>query len=140
MADLEVVTGPGGEPRPAAVMAGGLLGSWSATRWQYTRQGEPAQVIDLVCDLHGNLTLSLSQGNFILTWQVPGIRGQSIGGGCTVVSDQLEFVVPWSGWSEAVAFHLGAGELSLRSDNSAWDFEGRGHEEPAGFVAVFVKL
>lgn len=125
---------------PGAAMDGGLLGSWSATRWQYTRRGDAVRVSDLVCDLRGNLTLSLSPGSFILTWQVPGIGSQSIGGGCTVVADQLEFVVPWSGWSEAVAFHLGAGELSLRSDNSAWDFEGHGREEPAGFVAVFVKL
>lgn len=121
-------------------MAGGLLGSWSATRWQYSRRNEPVQVIDLVCDRRGNFTLSLSPGSFILTWQIPGLGSRSIGGACRVQGEEIEFVVPGQGWEETVSFHLGAGELSLRAESSAWDFEGHGREEPAGFVAVFVKL
>jgi hypothetical protein len=131
---------PGGSFGPAAAMEGGLLGSWSATRWQYSRRNDPVQMIDLVCDRRGNFTLSLSPGSFILTWQIPGLGSRSIGGACRVQSHEIELVVPGQGWVETVSFHLGAGELSLRAESSAWDFEGHGREEPAGFVAVFVNL
>jgi hypothetical protein len=131
---------PGGSFGPAAAMEGGLLGSWSASRWQYSRRGEPVQLIDLVCDQRGNITLSLSQGTYVLAWDIPGNGSRSVGGACTVAGDQIEFGARGTDAVERVTFHLGSETLSLRCEASAWDFGGNGREEPADFVAVFVKL
>ncbi len=129
---------PSGAPAPAVFFTG-LLGSWSATRWQYARRGQPGAVVDAICDLRGSITLSLSPGYYILTWEIPGVGAHSIGGGFTVVDNAIEFALPGRGPVESIAFHLGAEELTLESEQSAWDFDGRG-EETASFVAVFVKL
>ena len=128
------------EEPASALFFTGLLGSWSATRWQYTRRAQPEAVVDAICDLRGTITLSLSPGYYILTWEIPGVGARSIGGGCNIKDNQIEFLLPARGWVESVAFQVGAGELTLRSDASAWDFDGRGREESALFVAVFVKL
>ena len=118
---------------------GALLGSWSATRWQYTSRARPERLVDVVCDLRGTVTLSLSEGTFILAWDIAGSGGQSIGGTYTVRDQELELAPSDAGAVEKVAFRLGLDELSLRSAESAWDFDG-GQEEPADFVAVFVRL
>jgi hypothetical protein len=52
-----------GEPDPAIAR---LLGSWSATRWQYTSQARPDVTADVVCDLGGSVTLSLSAATYVL--------------------------------------------------------------------------
>ena len=130
----------GDGPAIGTVPEGGLLGSWSATRWHYTSRDLPGRAIDVVCDLRGTVTLSLSAGTYVLTWDVPGRGGQSIGGAWLVRDDDVEFSPAGSASLESVAFHLGTDELSLRTDDSAWDFSGDGVEEPAGFVAVFVRL
>jgi hypothetical protein len=130
----------GDGPAIGTVPEGGLLGSWSATRWHYTSRDTPGRAIDVVCDLRGTVTLSLSAGTYVLTWDVPGRGGQSIGGAWLVRDDDVEFSPAGSASLESVAFHLGTDELSLRTDDSAWDFSGDGVEEPAGFVAVFVRL
>jgi hypothetical protein len=124
----------------AASAEGGLLGSWSATRWQYTSRHQAVQMVDVVCDLRGNVTLSLSQGTYVLAWDIPGNGSRSIGGFCAVGAEEIEFAAPGRDAVERVTFHLGTETLSLRCEASAWDFDGHGQEEPADFVAVFVKL
>lgn len=134
-------TGPPAPGQGAGAPAeGGLLGSWSATRWQYTNRFQGEQMVDVVCDLRGNVTLSLSQGTYVLAWDIPGNGSRSIGGSCAVGADQIEFATPGTDTVERVTFHLGSETLSLRCEASAWDFDGKGREEAADFVAVFVKL
>lgn len=119
---------------------GALLGSWSATRWQYASRSRPGHAVDVVCDLRGTVTLSLSAGTYVLAWSIAGLGSQSLGGTYATRDHQLEFAVPSGELRETVEFRLGADALSLRGAESAWDFDGDGHEEPAEFVAVFVRL
>ncbi len=130
----------GRDPSERSPSDGALLGSWSATRWQYTSRERPERVIDVVIDLRGTVTLSLTAGTYILAWDVVGRGSQSIGGTYAANGHELEFAQPGADVKERVGFRLGADELSLRGAESAWDFEGNGHEEPADFVAVFVRL
>ena len=119
----------------------GLLeGSWSATRWHYTSRLEPARMVDVVTDLRGTVTLSLSGGAFILAWDIPGRGGRSVTGQWERHGNALEYSWPGVEGVERAAIRLGAQELSLSSESSAWDFDGDGVMEPAGFVGVFVKL
>lgn len=115
-----------------------LLGSWSATRWQYSSNLRADRAVDLVCDLRGSVTLSLGPEGFVLTWVLEGGERQAIGGGYAVQGGEIEFSA--RGAPERAEYHLGSVELSLSSDASAWDFDGDGEEEPARFVAVFVRL
>jgi hypothetical protein len=39
-----------------------------------------------------------------------------------------------------IQWHLADGALTLRADASSCDFDGTGTEEPAGFLAVLVRL
>jgi hypothetical protein len=116
-----------------------LLGSWSATRWQYASRAHPEKVVDVVCDLGGSVTLSLSAGTYILTWDVSGRGGQSIGGALTVLGDHLALLAPDATEAASVLYRLAAQTLALSTDTSGWDFDGNG-EEPADFVAVLVRL
>jgi hypothetical protein len=112
-------------------------GSWSATRWQYAGRDRPERVVDVVCDLGGTVTLSLTAGTYILSWSVPGNGDHGVGGVLRVEGDRLILVQPGGALAQEVVFHLADRTLSL-SGVSDWDF-GDG-EEPADFVAVLVRL
>ena len=120
-------------------MAAGLLGTWSATRWQYLSRHHDTHAVDLVCDLRGAVTLSLSPGTFILSWDIPGHGSRTVGGQYVVRERAIEFASSAKDVSDAVWYRLGVDELSLQSEESAWDF-GDGAEELALFVAVFVRI
>lgn len=129
----------GRDPSERSPSDGALLGSWSATRWQYTSRERPDRVVDVVIDLRGTVTLSLTAGTYILAWDIGNQGSQSIGGTYAARGHELEFAQR-ADLREHVGFRLGADELSLKGAESAWDFDGNGHEEPADFVAVFVRL
>jgi len=137
---------PSGQP-PADPIAEGtalplpaLLGSWSATRWEYRRHDQPDGAIDVVCDLAGTVTLSLSADRYILAWSLAVTERQTIGGSYSLSGDSLEFMVGGPEPPERPAFRLCTQELSLSSEWSGWDFDGDGAEALASFVAVFVRL
>jgi len=127
-------------PAQAQTVDGALEGSWSATRWHYTSRRDPARTVDLVIDLRGTVTLSLSAGTYILAWDVPGRGRRSVSGRWARRGDSLEYSWPGADGMERAAIRLGREELSLSTEASAWDFDGNGDVEPAGFVGVFVKL
>jgi len=136
----------GGEDRPVPAAAGDrhsadgeLMGSWSATRWQYASRTRPDRIVDLVCDLHGSVTLSLSAGACVLTWDVPGHSSGSIGGAVALKDGALILRLHGADEADSVRYRVAAQTLALSSDGSAWDFGGDG-EEPAEFVAVLVRL
>ncbi len=117
-----------------------LIGSWAAVRWQYTSRREPRRTVDVVTDLAGSVTLSLTEGTYVLTWGVGGQGGQSIGGTfARAEGGWLELTPLGASGVERVAFRLTSDTLALSSDASDWDFDGSG-EEPADFVAVLVRL
>lgn len=116
-----------------------LLGSWSATRWQYASKVHHEHRVDVVVGLRGSVTMSLSAGAFVITWDVPGREGGSIGGLVTVKEGELLLRPHGAGESDVVQYRLAALTLVLNGGESAWDFDGRG-EEPADFVAVLVRL
>ena len=118
-------------------MDGALLGSWSATRWQYTSRAQ--RTVDVVCDLGGTVTLSLSAHSYVLTWSVTGQTSRSVGGALAVVGDHLDFLAQGAEQRESVTYRLGGETLALSSDATGWDFDGSG-DEPAAFVAVLVRL
>ena len=117
-----------------------LFGSWSATRWQYTSVADPERVVDVVCDLGGSVTLSLSVAAFILTCDVAGRGRWSLAGACVVTGDELQLTVDGANEPDVVRTRGAGATLSLRSDASAWDFDGSGRDEAAAFVAVLVRL
>jgi hypothetical protein len=126
-------------PASAGSSEAGLLGGWSATRWEYTRARDPGTSVDLVCDLGGSVSLSLSAGRFILTCEVAGRGSLTVSGQFLTQDDQLHFTALESGTPQTVRFHQVDRTLSLYSAASAWDFDGQG-EQPAEFVAVLVRL
>ena len=130
--------GAGAEGGPEGQRAeGGLLGSWSATRWQYTSRAQ--LTVDVVCDLGGTVTLSVSAGSYVLTWSVAGQASRSVGGALAVAGDRIALRPQGADQAEAVTYRLAGETLALSSDASQWDFDGSG-EEPAAFVAVLVRL
>ena len=126
--------------RGAADGGGTLLGSWSATRWQYTSRTEPPLSMDVICDLGGTVTLSLSAGTYVLTYDVARRGSRSQGGSCALEGNQLQLTPEGSGDPDVVQFRIAAETLSLTAESSAWDFDNDGEEEAADFVAVLVRL
>ena len=117
----------------------GLLGSWSATRWQYTSRATPDRVVDVVTGLGGSVTLSLSAQAYVLTWAVPGLGDGTIGGALAIEDGRLALIPAGAGLAESLAFRLASATLALSCDASSWDFDGSG-EVRADFVAVLVRL
>jgi hypothetical protein len=95
--------------------------------------------VDVVCDLGGSVSLSLSDGRFILTCDIPGRGSLTVSGQFQVEGGKLHFTALESATPQGVRFHQVDRTLSLHSDGSAWDFDGQG-EQPAEFVAVLVRL
>jgi hypothetical protein len=124
-------SGPAGHP---------LFGGWSATRWQYSSAADPARTVDVVTDLSGSITLSLAATAFILAFDIGGREKHSVSGTCEVRGDELLLVHEGTDREERVAFHQIGDTLSLRSDASGWDFDGKGQDQNAAFVAVLVRL
>ncbi|HXY70366.1 MAG TPA: hypothetical protein VEH62_13025 [Gemmatimonadales bacterium] len=117
-----------------------LSGGWSATRWEYASRAAPERIVDVVCDLRGSVTLSLTATAFILAFDVAGRGKHSVAGACEVAGDELRLRPDGAPEPERVAFHQSGDTLSLRSDGSGWDFDGTGQEQAAAFVAVLVRL
>lgn len=130
---------PDARPDDRMGHAHGLSGSWSATRWQYTSRARPEVAVDVVCDLGGTVTLSLSEGAYVLTWDVPGSASGSAGGVLAMSDGRLNLTAQGAGEAESVRVHVAGPTLALSCEGSAWDFDGSG-EESAGFVAVLVRL
>jgi hypothetical protein len=117
-----------------------LFGGWSATRWQYTSLTPPERVADLVADLGGSVTLSLTASAFILAFDVAGRGPHSVSGTCEVRGDQLLLRAEGADTPHAVRFRQNGDTLSLQSDVSGWDFDNSGEDQAAAFVAVLVRL
>ena len=128
----------GAPPGGAAVHP--LVGGWSATRWQYSSTAEPVRTVDVVTDLRGSITLSLAAAAYILAFDVAGLRKHTVWGACEVRGAELLLSADGAGVVERLAVHQTGDTLSLRSDASAWDFDGQGRDQEATFVAVLVRL
>jgi len=130
----------GATPRDTAPTIHPLFGGWSATRWQYTRLTAPAQVADVVTDLGGSVTLSLTATAFILASDVDGRGKQSVSGACEVRGEELLLRPEGMERPHRLRFRQSGDTLSLQSDASGWDFDGTGRDQEAAFVAVLVRL
>lgn len=117
-----------------------VFGGWSATRWQYSSLQTPEQVADVVCDLGGSVTLSLTATAFILAFDVAGRGKHSVSGVCEVRGDELLLRPEGTAAPHRVRFRQNGDTLSLQSDASGWDFDGNGEDQAAAFVAVLVRL
>jgi hypothetical protein len=148
---VQLPLSPAGEPRndptpaeapspPAGATAHPLFGGWSATRWQYTSLTAPERVADVVADLGGSVTLSLTATAFILAFDVHGRGKQSISGACEVHGDEMLLRPEKAAGAHRLRFRQSGDTLSLQSDASGWDFDGTGQDQDAAFVAVLVRL
>jgi hypothetical protein len=117
-----------------------VFGGWSATRWQYTSVSDPERAADVVCDLGGTVTLSLSATAFILAFDVAGRGKHTVSGACEVRADELLLRPEGAEAPHAVRFRHNDDTLSLQSEASGWDFDGTGQDQAATFVAVLVRL
>jgi hypothetical protein len=117
-----------------------LFGGWSATRWQYRSAAEPGRAVDVITDLTGTVTLSLTATAFILAADVPGRGKHSVSGACQVRDDELLLVPDGGDREERVRVRQAGDTLTLRSETSGWDFDGNGQDQAAAFVAVLVRL
>ena len=126
--------------RERIALPAGLLGTWSATRWQYTSHDDATRAVDVVCDMGGAVTLSLSAGMYVVSHAIAGDGIHTQGGTCEVADDRLRLASEHSNRVDVLRFRLAAETLSLQSDDSAWDFSGEGRDERAAFVAVLVRL
>ncbi len=115
-----------------------LFGGWSATRWQYTDSS--GRSLDVVCDLGGSVSLSLSATAFILAYDLAGRPGPGVSGTFRVRGDELILAPHGAQDSQSVRFQQSGRTLSLHSHASSWDFDGDGNDEAAEFVAVLVRL
>lgn len=128
------------EPRSGAPAGGdGLVGAWSATRWEYTRAAATDRV-DVVCDLLGMVALSLAAATSVLTFAIPGRGTRSIGGTWARDDDALTMRPSGDGDATRLRFRQSGDTLSWHDANSGWDFDGDGEDEAAVLVAVFVRL
>jgi hypothetical protein len=117
---------------------GPLCGSWAAVSWEYERR-EDGRRIDVVGDLGGSVTLSLTDERFVLSWHDGRNGPRSRGGSLGVATDAwLDFAAP-DGTAERIGFRRADDTLVLRGEHSAWDFDGNG-ATPAEFTAVMVRL
>jgi hypothetical protein len=116
-----------------------LLGSWSATRWQYASRDHHGLVVDVVAGLRGTVTLSVSAGAFVVSWDAPGHGSGSVGGTVATVDGDLILRLYGADEPAVMRYRVSDLTLALSSDGSAWDFQGHG-EEPAEFTAVLVRL
>lgn len=147
---MQLPFSPAGEPRndPAPAEASSHVGSatlqvfggWSATRWQYTSLTPPERVADVVCDLGGSVTLSLTATAFILAFDVNGRGKHTVSGACEVRGDELLLHPDGAESAHRLRFRQNGDTLSLQSDASGWDFDGSGRDQDAAFVAVLVRL
>jgi hypothetical protein len=124
--------------RDGIVIPGALPGSWSATRWEYT-DGSGRRV-DLVAELGGIVTLSLSAGTWVLTFAVPGRGVRSAGGTFAADGHTLALRPVPEGAPVVLAYRVSADTLSWNDAHSGWDFDGDGVDEAASLVAVFVRI
>jgi hypothetical protein len=85
------------------------------------------------------VTLSLSDGTYVLTWDV-GRGSRSAGGAATIEGDRLALRQEETATTDEVRFRLSGPTLALSADASGWDFDGNGRDEAAAFVAVLVRL
>ena len=97
-------------------------------------------MIDLVADLGGMVTLSLSEGTYVLTHDVAGRSQQSVGGSCAINGEMLELRAQGGDRAESARYRVAGDTLALTATDSGWDFDGDGEDEPATLVAVFVRL
>lgn len=106
--------------------------------WEYERR-EDGHRTDIVGDLGGSVTLSLTDDRYVLSWDDGRGGPRSREGSLAPSPDEwIDFAAP-DGTSERIGFTRADGTLVLRSDHSAWDFDGNG-ERPAAFTAVMVRL
>ena len=148
---MQLPFSPAGEPRNEAAPAEAssshvgstthpVFGGWSATRWQYTSLAAPERVADVVADLGGSVTLSLTATAFILAFDVDGRGKHSVSGACAVHGDELLLRPEGAAAAHRLRFRHSGDTLSLQSDASGWDFDGMGQDQEAAFVAVLVRL
>ena len=64
----------------------------------------------------------------------------SQGGACELVDGGLRLDRDETDGPDLVRFRVTDQTLALNAESSAWDFDGDGAAEPAGFVAVLVRL
>lgn len=117
----------------------GLLGAWSATRWQYVA-ADGARQADVICDLGGMITLSISPGTWVLSFVVPSWGARSVGGTWTEDEGMLRLAPLGAPVIGDLRFRVSGEVLSLGSDQSEWAFHDDGTVEPARLQAVFVRL
>jgi hypothetical protein len=126
---------------PADITLQDLVGTWNATKVEYTPDGGGA-AFDLI-DNGGSATLTLSaSGTLTGTFTFAG-QSDEIDGTVSLANGRLTLTEPGEGGDppEVTVFDvtLSGNTLTLTSDDVEFDFNFDGENEPASVVIVGVK-
>ncbi|HWP38708.1 MAG TPA: hypothetical protein VNL18_14275 [Gemmatimonadales bacterium] len=116
-----------------------LVGTWNATKFEFSNPANSAQKADLVA-LGGSFTLTIAaSGSYTATFQEPGGAAETVTGTISVQGDTL--TVSESGQGSPTRFRASrsGNTLTLDSSDEEFDFDDNGTEEPARLVIVLVK-
>ncbi len=133
---------------PEEITLADFEGSWEATQYKVTNSAAPQIWLDLVA-LGGSFTMDADDaGNFTGQADIPATLGgpltlQYQGSFQLVTQDTMEvtfnpeippFLTDFTGW-----FELSGNTLTLEDQNTTFDFDEDGQDEPAIFEGIMVR-
>jgi hypothetical protein len=115
-----------------------LIGTWNATKVEYTSVANPATKVDLIA-LGGYYVFTLfADGSLSVTLTAPGESPVVSDGGWSAAGSLLTVLVTGSPPLH-FTYALSGGTLSLSGASAGYDFNGDGQPEPATVGATLVK-
>lgn len=120
----------GTAPKPAE-----LAGTWTATKAEYVSRTTPPETVDLVGDLGGTVTLTLTEAQaFTYIEAVPGAEPDTVTGTWRVegdVGDQLSLSPAGVPWSIMFDMYFSGNTLRLTDGDVEYDFDEDGTPDAA---------
>lgn len=112
-----------------------LVGTWTATKFEFTNRANPAQKIDLV-PFGLSFTLVVAPGGrYTMTMSFPGQPGEVEQGVVSVAGDSICVDPDGPEGQECMAFTLAGDTLTVTGDGE-FDFNGDGVDDPAVMLLV----
>jgi hypothetical protein len=128
----------GTNPSGASSTGGGILGTWRATRAEYTSATNSALRVDIVGQ-GSSLTLALEATSFVLTITDPGEAPNVTNGSWRSSSDTITLTPANMPFSWQFDMNLGGNTLTLTGGSVEFDFNADGAYEQARLNLTLVR-